>query len=64
MDPILNQSHFIGRIHDTHKQPYPTKPERRKNMNDKQIEEELQEIQEEKMSNQEAFGFNGNIDEE
>ena len=35
-----------------------------RNMNDKQIEKELQEIQEEKMSNQEAFGFNGNIDEE
>ena len=35
-----------------------------RNMNDKQIEEELQEIQEEKMSNQEAFGCNGNIDEE
>ena len=35
-----------------------------RNMTDKQIEEELQEIQEEKMSNQEAFGFNGNIDEE
>ena len=37
-----------------------------RNMNDKQIEEELQEIQEEKMSNQEAFGFtpNNNGEEE
>ena len=35
-----------------------------RNMNDKQIEEELQEIKEEKMSNQEAFGFNENINEE
>ena len=35
-----------------------------RNMTDKQIEEELQQIQEEKMSNQEAFGFNQNIDEE
>ena len=35
-----------------------------RNMTDKQIEEELQEIKEEKMSNQEAFGFNENIDEE
>lgn len=29
-----------------------------RNMTDKQIEKELQEIQQEKMSNQEAFGFN------
>ena len=28
-----------------------------RNMTDKQIEKELQEIQQEKMSNQEAFGF-------
>ena len=35
-----------------------------RNMTDKQIEEELQQIQQEKMSNQEAFGFNGNIEEE
>ena len=35
-----------------------------RNMTDKQIEEELQEIKEEKMSNQEAFGFNENINEE
>ena len=35
-----------------------------RNMTDKQIEEELQEIQEEKMSNQEAFGFTQNIEEE
>ena len=35
-----------------------------RNMTDKQIEEELQEIQEEKMSNQKAFGFNESIDEE
>ena len=35
-----------------------------RNMTDKQIKEELQEIQEESMSNQEAFGFNENIDEE
>lgn len=35
-----------------------------RSMNDKQIEEELQEIQEEKMSNQEAFGFTQNIKEE
>lgn len=31
-----------------------------RNMTDKQIEDELQEIQEEKMSNQEAFGFTAN----
>lgn len=35
-----------------------------RNMTDKQIEKELQEIQQEKMSNQEAFGFTTNIEEE
>ena len=35
-----------------------------RNMTDKQIEEELKEIQEEKMSSQEAFGFSGNVEEE
>lgn len=35
-----------------------------RNMTDKQIEKELQEIQQEKMSNQEAFGFTQNIEEE
>ena len=35
-----------------------------RNMTDKQIEEELKEMQEEKMSNQEVFGFNENIEEE
>ena len=35
-----------------------------KGMSEDEAEEELQKIQEEKMSNQEAFGFNENIDEE
>ena len=35
-----------------------------KGMSEDEAEEELQKIQEEKMSNQEAFGFNENIEEE
>ena len=35
-----------------------------KGMSEEEAEEELQKIQEEKMSNQEAFGFNENIEEE
>ena len=35
-----------------------------KGMSEDEAEEELTKIQEEKMSNQEAFGFNGNIEEE
>lgn len=35
-----------------------------KGMSEEEAEEELAKIQEEKMSNQEAFGFTGNIDEE
>lgn len=35
-----------------------------RNLNEQQVKEELNKIQQEKMSNQEAFGFNENIDEE
>lgn len=35
-----------------------------KGMSEQEAEEELQKIQEEKMSNQEAFGFESNLDEE
>ena len=35
-----------------------------RNLNKEQALEEMQQIQKEKMSNQEAFGFNGNIEEE
>ena len=35
-----------------------------KGMSEEEAEEELAKIQEEKMSNQEAFGFNENIEEE
>ena len=33
-------------------------------MSEQEVEEELQKIQEEKMSNAEAFGFEGNTEEE
>ena len=35
-----------------------------RNLNEQQVEKELAKIQEEKMSNQEAFGFTENIKEE
>ena len=35
-----------------------------KGMSEQEAEEELQRIQDEKMSNAEAFGFNGNTEEE
>ena len=38
--------------------------ERYRNLNKQQAQEELDTIQQEKMSSQEAFGFNGNIEEE
>ena len=33
-------------------------------MSEQEAEEELQKIQEEKISNQQAFGFESNVDEE
>ena len=35
-----------------------------RNLNEQQVKKELEKIQQEKMSNQEAFGFNKNIEEE